>query len=165
MSPKTSDPQFVKQVFLHHLNRLYFGKQYISKTIGSLIELASFNSLKLALQEFGDDINSQIKRMAVIYELIEETPSDANCNPIKAIVKDKFCLDDAQPVSVLLDTDVLLYVQMLEHINIISCRMLKALSVQLDDKEIEQLLIECFDESIDNDQLFLLITKEYINLD
>src|SRR6218665_4006507 len=119
----------LKQVFLHNLNRLYFGKCYLNGQLAELIDLASFNSLKLGLQEFGDDIKKQIERMQLIYKFIDETPSDKNCNPIKSIIRDKFCLDDKQALTILTDTDIILYVQMLEHINIAACRLLAKLSV------------------------------------
>jgi len=127
--------------------------------------MASFPALQLAMQEFGDSIKNQIARMDEIYELIAEKPSDKNCNPIKSIVKDEFCLSDAQEMPVLTDMDVILYMQLLEHINITAYRTLKMIASLLKYKQIEQLLTECFDESIDNDQLFMLISKEYITTD
>ena len=100
-----------------------------------------------------------------MYTLIDEIPSDKNCNPIKSIVKDEFCLDEEQTIPVLLDMDIMLYLQLLEHINITSCHMLIMVAQQLNYTEAQQLLTECKDESIDNDELFTLISKEYIIAD
>nr|MBB6151993.1 ferritin-like metal-binding protein YciE [Mucilaginibacter sp. SP1R1] len=100
--------------------------------------------------------------MEEVYKLIDETPSDKNCNPIKAIVKDEFCLDEKQAMHIMGDMDLIMYLQLLEHINITSCRMLIMVAKQLNYSEAQQLLTECFDESIDNDQLFILISKEYL---
>jgi ferritin-like metal-binding protein YciE len=165
ISAKYLDQDLLKQVFVHNLNRLYFGKCYLNGQLQELIELASFNSLKLGLQEFGDDIKKQIERMHGIYKFIDEAPSDKNCNPLKSIVRDKFCLDDKQDMTILTDTDIILYIQMLEHINIAACRLLTKLSVALSYTDVQQLLTECFDESVDNDLLFNLITNEYICID
>ncbi|MBE9582914.1 DUF892 family protein [Mucilaginibacter sp. JRF] len=156
--------QFNK-LFLHNLNRLYFGKTYLAGKIKDLVELASFNSLKLALEEFADDLKKQTDRMELIYTIINEKPSDANCNPIKAIVRDNFCLDEKQDMPVLVDSDIMLYLQMLEHINITACHMLKLLADKLEHPEVKQLLIECFDEAVDNDGLFALIAKEYLGVE
>ncbi|RYY36833.1 MAG: DUF892 family protein [Sphingobacteriaceae bacterium] len=156
------DNDVLKRVFIHHLNRLYFGKCYLNAQLDNLIEKASFSALKLGLQEFADDLKKQISRMHEIYQLINEAPSDENCNPIKSIVRDNFCLDEPQSLTIVTDTDIILYVQMLEHINITACSMLKNLSVLLNFDNIDQLLTECGDESADNAHLFNLITTEYI---
>ena len=155
----------LKQVFVHHLNRLYFGKCYLNSHITAMINMASFNGLKLGLQEFGDDLKKQIMRMHEVYKFVDEVPSDANCNPLKSIVRDNFCLEDTQDLDVLRDTDIILYVQMLEHMNITACRMLQLLCSALNYEDAGQLLTECFDESVDNDHLFHLISKEYIKAD
>jgi ferritin-like metal-binding protein YciE len=161
-TPNALDIPLLKHVFVHNLNRIYFGKCYLSTHLDGLANYASFSSLRLALQEFRDDLKKQIDRMDEIYGLIGEKPSDKNCNPIKAIVKDEFCLGEKQEIPVLTDIDLISYLQLLEHINITACRMLKMIAAKLKMPEAEQLVIECFDESIDNDHLFMLISKEYI---
>ncbi|NHA04483.1 DUF892 family protein [Mucilaginibacter sp. HC2] len=156
------DPQLLKQVFVHNLNRIYFGKRYLNTNLAHLIKQASFTALQQAIQEFWDDVKKQIARMDEIYKLINETPSDKNCNPIKSIIRDEFCLDEKQAMSILGDMDLIMYLQLLEHINITSCRMLIMVAKLLKYDDAKQLLTECFDESIDNDQLFMLISKEYL---
>jgi ferritin-like metal-binding protein YciE len=94
-----------------------------------------------------------------------EKPSDKNCNPIKSIVKDQFCLDEKQEITVLSDMDIIMYIQLLEHVNITSCRMLMMVAKLLKYDKVNQLLTECFDESIDNDHLFMIISKEYLTED
>ncbi|RCH56385.1 hypothetical protein DJ568_00555 [Mucilaginibacter hurinus] len=158
---KVLNDELLRQVFIHNLDRLYFGKHYLVTHIDDLVRRASFRSLKLALDEFADDIKLQIKRMDEIYRLLNVSPSDANCNPIKAIVRDNFCLDEPKSLDILTDTDIILYIQILEHLSITACRHLKTIAVSLNFKEADQLLTECFDESVDNDNLFMLINKEY----
>jgi ferritin-like metal-binding protein YciE len=163
ITPATLDQQLLKQVFVHNLNRIYFGKCYLNKNLAHIMQLASFTALQQAIQEFWDDVKKQIARMEEVYKLIDETPSDKNCNPIKSIIKDEFCLDEEQSIPILSDMDVIMYIQLLEHINITSCRMLMMVAKQLKYANAQQLLTECFDESIDNDQLFILISKEYLS--
>ncbi|MBB6112463.1 DUF892 family protein [Mucilaginibacter lappiensis] len=156
------DTSLLKEVFIHNLNRIYFGKRYLDNNLAHLIKQASFTALQQAIQEFWDDVKKQITRMDEIYKLIDETPSDKNCNPIKSIVRDEFCLDEKHAMSMLGDMDLIMYLQLLEHINITSCRMLIMVAKLLKYDGAQQLLTECFDESIDNDQLFMLISKEYL---
>jgi len=168
MTPATPNPpgeKFLKQIFLHHLNRIYNGKCFLRDHLDNLISLASFRGLGLALEEFGDDVKKQIIRMEEIYSLIGEKPSDEDCNPIKSIVQEEFCIDEKQTIALINDLDIMLYVQVLEHINITSYRMLKMIATTLKYNDVKQLLTENFDESIDNDKLFMLIAKEYVTPD
>jgi ferritin-like metal-binding protein YciE len=160
MSILHSDIQF--KVFVHNLNRLYFAKNYLNDKMPGLIDKASFKGLKLGMHEFWEDVKKQIARMEEIYKIINESPSDKNCNPLKSIIKDEFCMQEKHELAMLNDIDLILFMQMLEHINIATYGLLKAVAHQLNYDGIEQLLTECFDECVDNDELFVLITKEYI---
>jgi ferritin-like metal-binding protein YciE len=152
----------LRAIFVHHLNRIYFGKRYLDKTIDEIIGLASFKNLELAIQEIGEDAKRQIIRMEDIYRLIDETPTDESHNPIKSIVGEEFFIDQTLPIPILKDTDIMLYIQLLEHINITSYRMLKTIASAQQNTAVEQLLVECFDESVDDDGLFVLIAGEYL---
>ncbi|MBB5395389.1 DUF892 family protein [Mucilaginibacter sp. AK015] len=156
------DAAFLKLIFLHHLTRIYNGKRFLHQRTGHLTAMASFKGLELAIDEFSEDVKRQISRMEEIYKLLGETPSPEVCNPIKSIVKDEFCLDETQNIPLLNDLDIMLYIQVLEHINITSYRMLIMIAKMLKYDEVKQLLTENFDESADNDKLFTLIAKEYI---
>ncbi|MGN6181974.1 MAG: DUF892 family protein [Mucilaginibacter sp.] len=160
-TPKPYDTVALNQVFAHNLNRLYFSKCYLNGHLSHLISRASFPALQMAMEEFWEDVQRQIKRLQDVYKLINEIPSDKNCNPIKSIIKDNFCLDEDQEMTFFIDADIIAYLQLLEHINITSCRTLRMIAAMLKLEQAEQLLTECFDESIDNDHLFQLISKEY----
>jgi len=157
--------QFLKTVFTHHLNRIYNGKCFLISSLDHLITLASFKGLQLAMEEFGADVKTQVVRMEEVYKLINETPVDLKYNPITNIIMDEFCLEKNQTVPVLNDLDIMLYVQLLEHVNITSYRMLIMIAKILKYGDAKQLLIENFDASAENDKLFLLIAKEYITSD
>jgi ferritin-like metal-binding protein YciE len=160
--PEPLNPQLQFRVFVHNLNRIYFAKCYLDKKMANLIDMASFNGLKLGMNEFWEDVKKQIARMDKIYKIIGEVPSDKNCNPLKAIIKDEFCLEERHDINILNDMDLIMYMQMLEHINIAGYGLLKVVARQLNYDHVEQLLRECFDECIDNDELFVLIAREYI---
>ena len=152
----------LRQTFVHNLNRMYFGKLFLSQKMDALIETASFKTLKLALTEMAQDVINQINRMSEIYSLINERPTNEKNNPLKTIVKDEFCLNTTGDMPVINDMDIILYVQILEHINITAYRLMKMTAPILNNKKVEQLLTECFDESVEDDHLFVLITKEHI---
>jgi ferritin-like metal-binding protein YciE len=163
--PNPPNEAFLKPIFLHHLTRIYNGKRYLQQRTDNLKDMASFKDLELAIIEFTGDVDKQLKRMEKIYHLIGEKPSPEVCNPIRSIVQDEFYLDKEQNSPLLNDLDLVLYLQLLEHINITSYRMLLMIAKLLKNDEVKQLLTENFDESADNDKLFMLIAKEYITKD
>ena len=160
--PKQPNADYLKEIFIHQLNRIYHGKCFLDKNIGHLISLASFKALQLAMHEFGYDVKKQIIRMKEVYKLIGEESEDESSNPIKSIISDEFFIDETHSMPVLNDLDIMLYVQLLEHINITSYRMLIMIANLLKYNDVKQLLTESFDESADNDKLLMLIAKEYI---
>jgi ferritin-like metal-binding protein YciE len=159
-----TDPSVLKHLFTHNLNKLYYGKLYIKNNLDHLIEVASFKALQLALQELQDDVDKQLGRLNEIYQTLNITPSNEECIPVKAIFKETFALEKKGIGQELLgDMNIMLYMQLIEHININAFRMLRILAKHLKLTEIEQLLLESFDESIDDDRLFMLITTEYLH--
>jgi ferritin-like metal-binding protein YciE len=159
-----TDAATLKHLFTHNLNKLYYGKLYIKNNLEHLIEVASFKALQLALQELQDDINKQLSRLDEIYQVMDITPSDEECIPVKAIFKETFALEKKGIGEELLgDMNIMLYMQLIEHINITAFRMLRILAKALKLADIEQLLLESFDESIDDDRLFMMITNEYLS--
>lgn len=159
----SATPEVMKKHFVHHLNRIYFGKKYLQKHLPALTGRASFKKLRFAIEELLDSVNNQVKRIEEIYQIISARPDQESCVPIIAVFKDAFEIQDYGEESCLLnDIDIILYMQLLEHINITSYRMLKILASSLEYKEAEQLLIESFDESRDDDKLLVMIADEYL---
>lgn len=163
VNSQVTNPVALKPLFAHHLNRLYFGKRYLNDTLEKLINIASFHSLQLALTELWDDVKKQLERLDEVYQQAAITPSDADCIPVQSIFKEVFALERrGVGLELLSDMDLMLYMQLIERINITAYRMLRILAKALNYTEIDQLLIECFDESVDDDKLFVVITNEYL---
>jgi ferritin-like metal-binding protein YciE len=159
----SASPEVLKQHFIHHLNRVYFGKKYVKEHLPNLINLSTFKKLKQAIEETWGDIKNQVERLENIYQLLQMEPARENCVPIIAVFKDAFEPQDYGTDNYLLnDIDIILYLQLLEHMNLTSYRMLKVLAAALNYTEAEQMLLESFDEATDNDKLFLMIADEYV---
>jgi len=159
-----TDPSVLKYLFAHNLNKLYYGKRYINDNLPHLIEISAFKTLQLALEELHGDVQKQLSRLEEVYKAAGITPSDEECIPVKAIFKETFVLEKKGiGMELLGDMDIMHYMQLTEHINITAYRMLLILSKALKLNDVEQLLIESFDESVDDDRLFTMITNEYLS--
>ncbi len=159
----SDDPAILKKHFVHHLNRVYYGKRYLYTNLPKLIDRSSFKKLQQGIKEVWEDVGRQIERIEKMYELIKAEPDKENCVPIIAVFEDAFDPQDYHTEDCMLnDIDTILYLQLLEHVNITSYRMLKMLAKRLDHTEVQQLLQECYDESKEDDHLFQMITDEYV---
>jgi len=158
-----SDPALLRQLFVHYLNRIYHGKKYLDERLPSVIKSATSNRLKMGIEELLEDVKKQIRRMGEIYALLDEQPTDEIDSPIRSIIREacdnNFYDENKNLVN---DLDLMVHMQLVEHVNIISYRMLRILASKLKSIEIEQLLQECFDESVEDDTLFFALSDEYL---
>jgi ferritin-like metal-binding protein YciE len=80
------------------------------------------------------------------------------------VIEEAFNLNNNSGKSTIInDMDIILYMQLIENIELTSFRMLKLISGFIGNDQITQMVTECFDENVDNDKLFSLITEEYLS--
>lgn len=161
---KQSNDLDIKQLFLHQLNRVNCTKGYLARNLPLLADIASFRNMKLAILEDLDDVKKQQSRIDEIYDQLGSKASDEGCDVIKSVMEEAFNLgNNAGKSTIVNDMDIILYMQLIENIELTSFRMLKQIAQFLGNDEITQMLIECCDENTDNDKLFTLITDEYLS--
>jgi len=164
MTPHESlDPTGLKKLFIHQLNRVNCTKGYLIRNLPQLMDIASFKNMKLAIQESLDDVSKQQLRIDEIYELLDSKASDEGCEVVKAVIEEAFNMGNNKgKTRIMNDMDIILYMRMIENLELTSFHMLKLINKYMGNKQVDQLLAECCDENLDNDRLFLLITEEYL---
>ncbi|HEY4194236.1 MAG TPA: DUF892 family protein [Mucilaginibacter sp.] len=161
---KISNSLDLKQLFIHQLNRVNCTKGYLIRNLPLLAEIASFKNMKLAILEDLDDVKKQQLRIDEMYDLLHSKASDEGCDVIKSIIDEAFNLNNTLgKTTIINDMDIILYMQLIENIELTSFRMLKLIAQHMGNDEVTQMVTECFDENVDNDRLFTLITEEYIS--
>lgn len=164
LSKQTSNTLDFKQLFIHQLNRVNCTKGYLIRNLPILEKIASFKNMKLAIQEDLDDVKKQQLRIDEMYALLNSKASDEGCDVIKSVIEEAFNLGNNSGKSTIVnDMDIILYMQLIENIELTSFRMLKQIAHFMKNAQITQMLIECCDENSDNDKLFTLITEEYLS--
>ena len=154
----------LKILFIHQLNRVNCTKGYLIRNLPILEEIASFKNMKLAIQEDLDDVKKQQVRIDKMYSMLHSKASDEGCDVIKSVIEEAFNLgNNAGKSTIVNDMDIILYMQLIENIELTSFRMLKLIAEFMGDEQIVQMVTECFDENVDNDKLFTLITEEYLS--
>lgn len=153
----------LKQLFIHQLNRVNCTTGYLARNLPKLQGIVSFNTMKLAIREDMEDVQKQQTRIDGIYGLLQTKPSDEGCEVIKSVIEEAYNLNiNSGKSTIINDMDVILYMQLIENVELTSFRMLKMIAVYMGNPQIIQMLTECFDENVDNDRLFSLISEEYL---
>ena len=153
----------LKHLFIHQLNRVNCTKGYLIRNLPILKDIASFNTMKLAIQEDLEDVKKQQLRIDEMYRLLDSKASDEGCEVIKSVIEEAFNLGNgANKSTIINDMDIILYMQLIENIELTSFRMLRMIAGFLGNEKVEHMVTECFDENKDNDLLFMLICKEYL---
>ena len=157
------DNAALKYTFINQLNTVYRVKSHLSNQLSELKSLATFSNLKFALEEEIHDVKNQLTRLEQIFNLLDTAPSGTNCLGIDAIIREAF--DNIKPNAITdfqSDLALTFYMSIIEHIEVGGFRMLNLTSKCLQSVQIEQLLLESFDEAKDSARLFTMIAKEYI---
>lgn|ERR1700761_4045822 len=164
MTPVQSlDQSDLKKLFIHQLNRINCTKGYLTRNLPPLAEIASFKNMKLAIGEAHGDVQKQLERVEEIYALLNSKPSDEGCEVIKAVMEEAYHFGNhTGKTKVMNDMDIILYMSLVQNIELTSFRMLRLINQFIGNDQITQLLAECCDENMDNDSLFMMVSEEYL---
>ncbi|MDN3583453.1 DUF892 family protein [Mucilaginibacter flavus] len=153
----------LKTFFIDHLNRIYSAKAHLVTRLPQLNDEAYFKDLQLAIRETVEDVEKQMARMDVIYELLDATHTDGNIKGLTGLVDDAFEAIAAQADEAeLRDMSIIFYLQNIESMEMASFQILQMAAVKLQNKQVKQLLQENYDEAKADRTLLLLIAAKYI---
>lgn len=153
----------LKAYFIDHLNRIYCGKQHIVSRFPELATRADFKDIRLAINETVEDVEKQIVRMDCIYKKLNDEPRMGPCYGLKALLDEAAAAINQQTDDATLrDMAILFYLQNIESTEIASFQVLRMVAHAINDADINQLLLENFDESRDDRNLLLELTCKYL---
>lgn len=153
----------LKTFFINHLNRIYFAKAHLVNRLPQLKDEVYFNDLQLAIKETVEDVEKQMARMEVIYELLDAQISKGSINGLIGLVDDAFeAIREQSGEAELRDMSIIFYLQNIESVEMASFQVLQMAAVKLKNRQIKQLLKENYDEAKADRTLLLLIAAKYI---
>lgn len=153
----------LKSFFTNHLNRIYFAKAHLVNKLPLLRDEVSFSDLKHAIQETVEDVEKQMARMELIYELLDTPISKGSIHGLTGLVDDAFeAIREQDGEAELRDMSIIFYLQNIESVEMASFQVMQMASVKLKNRQIKQLLKENYDEAKEDRTLLLLIAAKYI---
>ena len=157
------DEAILKNIFLEKLDNIYCIKKHLLKIIPQLALKASFEDLKKAMVVNVDLMKVQVLRMDVIYNILKAKHNPGNCTFVKTLSLDlsnTLLLNNGQYVQS--DLALLIHLQIIESIEIAYFEVLKNISAAISNPEIETMLKQNFETSINGKKLYELIANEYL---
>jgi ferritin-like metal-binding protein YciE len=153
----------LKSFFLAHLNRIYCSKSHLAERFPDLALNAHFSDLKHVVNETLEDVEKQIARMGEIYVLLDAQYSFEKCNGLIGMIEEAYDAIHEQNDSEMRDLAILFYLQHIDSVEMSSFKALQMIALKLKDKQVEQLLLENFDDAKNDRALLVAITQKYLN--
>jgi ferritin-like metal-binding protein YciE len=154
----------LRTFFINHLDKIYSAKAHLVSHLPQLLEETHFSDLSSAIQDTINDVEKQMARMEVIYELLDAHTSYGNYGGLAGLIDDAFediKIQKDEPE--LRDLSVAFYLQNIEYLEMGSFQILQMAAVKLKNKQIQQLLKENYDETKADRTLLLLIAAKYVS--
>jgi ferritin-like metal-binding protein YciE len=128
-----------------------------------LIKQATFNSLKLALEEDLDDSKRQMICLGKIFTMLNKSADTESCLAMNSIIgeahkKIAFAADNKYES----DMTIIFYMNIIENLQLGASRILNLIATKPEFESYAQQIKESFDISRDNARLFHVIAREYL---
>jgi ferritin-like metal-binding protein YciE len=155
--------QSLKTIFNDELNSMLCAITHLSKNLPEMADLAAFTNLRLAFEETQEETKNQIERIKQILEHFNIEESEKASLGIKCIIDEAYsAVSRTAEKSFKRDMALIFYAQIVEHVEIASYNILKAIASKLHYTKAGILLGENLDEAKDTKKLLQLISDEYI---
>lgn len=138
-----------QQLFIDQLEDIYDAENQIIQELPKLIQLASNQELKDALNQHLKETQNQAKRLQKIFSVLNIKPmQQQGCEAMKGILQEGQKMTGQKSRSPLLDATIIAAAQKVEHYEIASYGTLRALAKHL---ELENEIINALQESLDEE--------------
>lgn len=152
----------LRHFFISHLNRIYCAKNELAEKLPFLGQRSYFRDLEQAIGETVEVVQLQMERIRLIYIALDAFYEPESCVGLIGILDEAFqSIGSPDDSPALRDLSILFYMQNIESIEIASFKTMMHVAGGLQQRHIEQLLLECFDEAQEENVLFRQIAEKY----
>ncbi|GAA4448839.1 ferritin-like domain-containing protein [Rurimicrobium arvi] len=153
-----------EKLFEDILKDTYWAEQHIVESLPAMIEAATTESLKEALEDHLHVTKKQVKRLEKVFKSIGKEAEAVKCPVMEALVKEgKKCIEETPEGSMTRDAGIIISAQKIEHYEIAAYGSLVQVALTLGHDEAAQLLDETLQEEEDTDQQLTDIAETDVN--
>lgn len=136
----------LKSLFLEQLQDIYDAERQITEALPKLIEAATCNELKSALQDHLEETEEQITKVEEVFSAFRQKATPAKCEAMAGLLAEGEALVAKHKDSPTINAAIIAAAQRVEHYEIASYGCLKTWATLLGNEEAAQLLEEILDE-------------------
>src|ERR1700761_7565053 len=161
--PKKLSQGELRHFFISHLHRIYCAKSQLIEKLPEIGKRSHYVDLQQAINETVEIVQHQIARMKEIYRKIDAFYQPESCIGLVGMLDEAFqSIGDPQDSAALRDLSILFYMQNIESIEMASFKTMIYVAGKLEQPDIAQLLLECYDEAREDKALLKEITANYL---
>jgi ferritin-like metal-binding protein YciE len=150
-------------LFVHHLQDLYYAEQQITKALPKMITKVADPQLKQGFEIHLRETKNHLERLERVFHMHGESPKAANCPAIDGIIKEADeILGDASDQEVL-DAAALAAAQAVEHYEIARYGTLMAWAKQLGRPDCAEIMAPTLEEEKATDAKLTQIAEAHVN--
>lgn len=153
----------MKDLFYHTLKDVNFAESLILKTLPKLIKVAGDAKLKAALESHMHETETQIKRIAQVFELIGMKAEAVPCEAIKGILHEGDEVIEMFKGTIASDAALIASCQAVEHYEITRYGTMRRWATELKLKPVANLLDETLNEEYNADDTLTAIAEKTAN--
>jgi ferritin-like metal-binding protein YciE len=142
----------LKSLFLEQLQDMYDSEHRITKALPKLIEAATCNELKSALESHLRETEGQIVKLERVFKSFDEKANPTKCEAIVGILTEGDTIVRQNKKSAVINAAIIAAAQKVEHYEIATYGCLKAWATSLGNSEAASLLDAILDEEKGADQ-------------
>lgn len=142
----------LQSLFLEQLEDMYDSEQRITKALPKMIEAATCQELKSALESHLKETEGQIEKLERVFAAFDETASGTKCDAMTGILSEGESMVKKHKKSTTINAAIIAAGQKVEHYEIATYGTLKAWAISLGNNEAANLLGEILEQEKAADQ-------------
>ncbi|MVN22663.1 DUF892 family protein [Mucilaginibacter arboris] len=155
------DEVSLRKVFLYNLNQIYPILNYLSGSLPEIAKSTYYGDLQYAIEELLSEVQVQIFRIKDIFIQLNEVPCKKCTHDTTKMLQILDYVDEHKD-NLSKDLSIVFYIQKVLSVQKNYFHILKSIANTLNSVNIKQYLQFSCDECKDNQTIFTLIAKEYM---
>lgn len=142
----------LRTLYIHELNDLHDAEKQLITALPKMVEAASSDDLRLALEMHLDQTHEHVRRLERAFSLVREKPKPRTCKAMKGIIEEAGEMIQADGDPAIKDAGLISAAQRVEHYEMArySCALIYA--EMLDEEESIELLQKTLDDERATDE-------------
>lgn len=160
----TKDIATMDDLFVHGLQDIYYAEQQILKSLPTMIDKASDQSLKQGLKAHLAETENHVKRLEQVFQMHGTKPKGVDCPAIDGIIEEAEEVAGDVADKEVLDAAIISAAQAVEHYEMTRYGTLMAWAKQLGRSDCASVLAQTLEEEKAADRKLTQIAESKVNM-